>query len=175
MNEATKCRCNVCSSHISFDRADAGLTVTCPHCGMDTMLYVPPEPTENAPLTKTFGASELDPPFFDDGTVTVTKTRFVVGSQIIALSGVTSVAATEVAPKKLWPIGTLVLAFILIPFPLAAAVVAIISIIWLFLQKPLYAVVLNTSGGELKALTNPDKNYVAKVITALNSAIIARG
>lgn len=35
-----RCLCTVCSGHIAFDPAHAGETVTCPHCGMDTVLYL---------------------------------------------------------------------------------------------------------------------------------------
>jgi len=46
---STKCLCTVCSGHIAFDAGNSGETVTCPHCGMDTVLYLPrpttiPEP-----------------------------------------------------------------------------------------------------------------------------------
>jgi hypothetical protein len=36
-----KCKCNQCSAYIEFDAGDAGQTVPCPHCGMDTILYIP--------------------------------------------------------------------------------------------------------------------------------------
>jgi len=37
-----KCNCNNCSSHLEFDSANAGQVITCPSCGMETKLYVPP-------------------------------------------------------------------------------------------------------------------------------------
>jgi hypothetical protein len=39
--QTVKCNCNQCSGHIEFDAASAGQSVTCPHCGMDTILFVP--------------------------------------------------------------------------------------------------------------------------------------
>lgn len=36
-----KCRCLYCDGHIEFDTDSSGATVTCPHCGMDTTLYIP--------------------------------------------------------------------------------------------------------------------------------------
>jgi membrane protein YdbS with pleckstrin-like domain/DNA-directed RNA polymerase subunit RPC12/RpoP len=36
-----KCVCNNCPGHIEFDESSAGQTVVCPHCGIETMLYVP--------------------------------------------------------------------------------------------------------------------------------------
>jgi hypothetical protein len=37
----TKCSCNNCSGHLEFDESAAGSTVVCPHCGMDTLLFIP--------------------------------------------------------------------------------------------------------------------------------------
>jgi DNA-directed RNA polymerase subunit RPC12/RpoP len=42
----TKCSCNTCSGHIEFDAAHAGETVTCPHCGLETILFVPAVPLD---------------------------------------------------------------------------------------------------------------------------------
>ncbi len=52
--ELVTCNCNHCNSHIQFERSQLqisgastsgamGPSVTCPHCGMDTILYVPNE------------------------------------------------------------------------------------------------------------------------------------
>jgi len=38
---SAKCRCRNCNGHIEFDQRSAGQNVTCPHCGMDTQLYIP--------------------------------------------------------------------------------------------------------------------------------------
>jgi DNA-directed RNA polymerase subunit RPC12/RpoP len=35
------CPCNVCSAKIEFEPSRAGETIACPHCGMDTLLYIP--------------------------------------------------------------------------------------------------------------------------------------
>jgi hypothetical protein len=34
------CRCQLCSAPIEFESTDAGKTIACPSCGMDTQLYV---------------------------------------------------------------------------------------------------------------------------------------
>jgi DNA-directed RNA polymerase subunit RPC12/RpoP len=36
-----KCSCQICSGHIEFDASRAGEAVACPHCGMETTLFVP--------------------------------------------------------------------------------------------------------------------------------------
>jgi hypothetical protein len=35
------CRCRHCNGHIEFDASDAGATVACPHCGLETVLFIP--------------------------------------------------------------------------------------------------------------------------------------
>jgi hypothetical protein len=39
-----KCLCNNCSGHLEFESSEAGQRVDCPHCGMETVLYVPQAP-----------------------------------------------------------------------------------------------------------------------------------
>lgn len=38
---SAKCHCRNCDGHIEFDPSAAGQTATCPHCGMDTTLFIP--------------------------------------------------------------------------------------------------------------------------------------
>jgi len=38
---SVKCSCNNCSEHLQFELQDAGKRIDCPHCGMETLLYVP--------------------------------------------------------------------------------------------------------------------------------------
>jgi hypothetical protein len=38
--ELAKCKCELCSGHLEFERLHAGTIVPCPHCGIDTLLYV---------------------------------------------------------------------------------------------------------------------------------------
>ena len=39
-----KCPCNVCSAKIEFEPSRAGYLATCPHCGMETTLFIPVPP-----------------------------------------------------------------------------------------------------------------------------------
>ncbi len=39
------CHCNHCSGHIEFASEGAGQSIVCPHCGIETVLYVPQVPT----------------------------------------------------------------------------------------------------------------------------------
>jgi Zn finger protein HypA/HybF involved in hydrogenase expression len=39
--EELKCKCQHCDGFLLFDESRAGETVTCPHCQMETILFVP--------------------------------------------------------------------------------------------------------------------------------------
>lgn len=59
-----KCFCNVCSQPIEFELSRAGELVQCPHCGMDTVLYL----TRTAPdeaKPKPLSTPEPQPPQLD--------------------------------------------------------------------------------------------------------------
>lgn len=44
-----KCPCNNCSGHVEFDSQDVGRTIECPHCGLETLLFVPQRPLDPPP------------------------------------------------------------------------------------------------------------------------------
>jgi hypothetical protein len=45
------CRCHYCDGHIEFDASSAGEAIPCPHCGLETTLYVPQTPLPGPPVT----------------------------------------------------------------------------------------------------------------------------
>jgi hypothetical protein len=47
-----KCFCQYCDGHIEFDAKNAGEIVACPHCGLETKLYVPQIPLPGPPLAE---------------------------------------------------------------------------------------------------------------------------
>ena len=47
-----KCACRHCDNYIEFDTSHASETIACPHCGMDTILFVPPPPNSIQPPKK---------------------------------------------------------------------------------------------------------------------------
>lgn len=57
-----KCVCNNCPGHIEFDEKDAGQTVICPHCGIETLLFIPKNVLEtNTPSPVTASATPPSP------------------------------------------------------------------------------------------------------------------
>jgi DNA-directed RNA polymerase subunit RPC12/RpoP len=45
----TVCPCNNCSDNLEFDSAHVGETVVCPHCQLDTVLFIPQVPVDSQP------------------------------------------------------------------------------------------------------------------------------
>jgi hypothetical protein len=114
--------------------------------------------------------------FFDYDGVRVTSTRFIVDGQTYAMSNVTSVSAEVQTPNRIIPalliLGGLVLALSRI---YAGLLLPIIGIIWWKLQKTIYHVTLHTAGIETSALQTHQKEYLQRVVRALNDAIVYRG
>lgn len=114
--------------------------------------------------------------FFEYEDVKVTNARFISGSQTYAMSNVTSVKASEQKPKRLWGILLVVVGLATaISSPVIGIVIAACAAIYLYMQKTMYHVMLATSGGETSALKTHQKEYLQKVVSALNEAIIHRG
>ena len=119
--------------------------------------------------------------FYQNGNVSITNTRFMVGTTTYAMHGVTSVKRRQVNPPKggsiiLGIIGiVMLLACPAIVLKLAGVVAIIIAVIWYRSIKSVHIVLLNSASGETQALSSTDNIYINEVITALNQAIIYRG
>ena len=136
--------------------------------------------------------------FYDDGRNKVTNSRFIVGGQTYALSGITSVriARTDFKPPayKNW-VGIIAFGFVAAPIaaiftgdafkgfmPIIQNVLSVGIGIALFkyhntIKNPNsdYHVVTTSSSGENEALTSSDRELVQKIVNALNEAIVSRG
>jgi uncharacterized membrane protein len=114
--------------------------------------------------------------FFEYEDVKVTNARFISGSQTYAMSNVTSVKAFEQKPKRFWGIVLMIIGLsVAINAPVVGLVIAVGAAVFLFMQKTVYHVMLSTSGGETSALKTHQQEYLQKVVSALNEAIVHRG
>jgi hypothetical protein len=64
------CFCQYCNGHIEFDVAHVGEVVACPHCGLETTLYIP-----QAPLARPTNAKSPSAPDPDSATPAPAETR----------------------------------------------------------------------------------------------------
>lgn len=118
--------------------------------------------------------------FYSNGNVSITNSRFIVGSTTYAMNGVTSVKRGETNPSKVAPIIMCIIGAIALingtaTSFLVGAILIILGVLWFRAIKPEYIVFLNSASGESQALSSKDRKYIDDVINALNNAIIHRG
>jgi hypothetical protein len=119
--------------------------------------------------------AESERVFLQEGNVSVSDKRFVVGAQTYPLSGITSIKSHQQVPSRVIPIVIGLFGLLVLASSVAGGAIAILVafLIW-FLQKPAYSVVLSTAAGEQQALMAPDRAYIERVVQALNNAVVAR-
>ncbi|HZL13258.1 MAG TPA: DUF6232 family protein [Verrucomicrobiae bacterium] len=91
------CTCNLCSNQIEFESNAAGQTVACPHCGMDTMLFIPHG------QSRTFGTrtdAKNTGMIYQEGNVSVSKTILKVGSSTYPIAAISSFRIIKLPPKR---------------------------------------------------------------------------
>jgi hypothetical protein len=114
--------------------------------------------------------------FFEYDDVKVTNARFISGSQTYAMSNVTSVKAFEEKPSRLWGIVALLIGLAIASSNATVGlIITAAAAFYLYWQKTVYHVMLATAGGETSALKTYQREYLSKVVAALNEAIVHRG
>ena len=122
--------------------------------------------------------------FFQSRGIAVTNARFIVGAQTFAVRGITSVQGVETPASYGWPalltlLGLVIMALSLFGGEVGVGVFGVLLFaagIWLFTrQKPKFAVVLRTAGGDVTAYESRNRDHIAEIIRALNEAIISHG
>lgn len=106
--------------------------------------------------------------FFEDDKIKITSARAIFGGSTHVLNAITSVRNCELKPKRTWPI------FLMIAGLFCFFTTTIIGVVWWFLQKTEYAVLLSSASGDLCAFVTKDKALADRVVTALNEAIVHR-
>ncbi len=92
------------------------------------------------------------------------------------MSNITSIKAFEQKPNRFWAILIMFFGLLLtITFLPVGLTMIGASAIYMIFQKTTFHVMLSTSGGETSALKTHQKDYLNKVVSALNEAIVYRG
>ncbi|WES96264.1 DUF6232 family protein [Chryseobacterium arthrosphaerae] len=116
--------------------------------------------------------------FYNDNFVIVTQSRFVAQSKTYAMRNISSVHVFEIIKSR-----TRSVLFIILGLPFlfskdifwVGIIILLLGIWWLFSIKNEYAVRISTNSGEANSIISKDRNYIQKVVNALNNAIIHRG
>jgi hypothetical protein len=112
---------------------------------------------------------------FQHEGVQITKSRFVNGNQTYAMSNITSVKSFENKPSYASNIFVFLVGLAtLTSYPVVSLICFAAAAVTIN-KKSTFHIMLTTSGGEVSALETHEKDYIEKVVAALNQAIIARG
>ena len=116
--------------------------------------------------------------FFEYEDVKVTNARFINSNQIYSISNITSIKVSEEASSRAggvicFFVGLLIAA---LGFYIIGFLVSLVCGVYLYGYKKRvkYSIVLMTAAGEVTALATYQRDYLDKVMTALNLAIVAR-
>lgn len=122
--------------------------------------------------------------FFNEGSVVITNSRAVIGGTTYAMSNITSVGMGSTPASR--ALGIIIAIFgVLVLLGGAAAesggviafgvVVLAVGIAAAVLPKPTYIVKLGSASGEQRALSSKDREFIERVVNAMNGAIVHRG
>lgn len=119
--------------------------------------------------------------FFEEGYVTVTRSRIVIGNQTYPVANITSIRTDTVHPNLLGPFLVGIFGAILLivgisegasAFLFGAGLIAVSVVLWKR-AKSTYTIFFGTAGGEQRALESEDADYVNRVARAIDQALIA--
>lgn len=116
--------------------------------------------------------------FYQDSSVTVTQSRYITQSKTYAMRNISSVHVFEIEKSKVVPVLMILLG---IPFLFSGNVFWIgliligLGILIIFNIKNEYTVRISTNAGEADSTISIDKDYIQKIVNALNEAMIHRG
>lgn len=116
--------------------------------------------------------------FYKDNFVRVTQSRFVTQSKTYAMRNISSVHVFEIEKNRTHPI---IMILVGAPFLFygdnfwIGLIIIALAILWLLSIKNEYAVRISTNAGEANSIISKDRNYIQKIVDALNEAIIYRG
>jgi len=123
---------------------------------------------------------------YEKGTIKITNLRAIFAGKTYSVSNITSVESVKIEPGH-------GLEFICLLAGMAFAVIGAVDLknnmqffiyaaiafaLFYFIKRsssPTWSVNLTTAAGEVKALTSPDQQEIAKIVESLNSAIIQKG
>ncbi len=128
--------------------------------------------------------------YYADSDVMVTSHRAVFGTTTYAMANITSVSMGHRPPRLMWsPLGILfglaifTLAMLQLPEGVAAAILggAIgltlvgIGAVIVARAEPIYVIKIASASGEAKAITSENRDYIERIVGAMQQAIVERG
>jgi hypothetical protein len=128
--------------------------------------------------------AEEDSFYSDERGVNITGTRAIFGATTYSMANISSVRTDEEPPKRGGGIGTAILGMLLLIIGIAASwtwliiggiVVISIGALVAWAARGKYHIKVSSASGEATALTSDDKEYIGRIVQALNESMISRG
>jgi Family of unknown function (DUF6232) len=118
--------------------------------------------------------------FYQDQNVIVTNSRVVASGKTYAMSNISSVTNFRIVKNSTIGIVIIVVGGLSLFSGewqgwLFGIIVIILGAVIIRKKKDYFSVQISSNSGESKAIISKDKNYVQKIVDAVNEAIIYRG
>jgi hypothetical protein len=116
--------------------------------------------------------------FYQDQHVTVTQARFISQGKTYAMSNISSVSLFEIKRSRILEILMIIIGLFMLAADdtrIVGVLLIMIAIALFFLLKNSYSVRIQSTSGEADGLISKDGEYVNKIVSAVNEAIIFRG
>lgn len=118
--------------------------------------------------------------FYRDLTVSVTQSRYIVGDKTYALHNISSVTISKIKESRFNARVVIITGVIAFFIPndfqiMIGGLLLAIGIIWHINIRDSFTVRISTNSGETDSIISSDEDYIKKIVSALNQAIINRG
>jgi hypothetical protein len=123
-------------------------------------------------LLKCLNMKEIS--FFENNSVIVTQTRFIVGHKVTEIKNISSVKVEVLRSYRKIQVIVMLIGFLLMFFKelrIAGFVVFGATFLFMCLMEEKFTVRVNTNSGETDTLVSKDKEYIEQVAKAINSAM----
>ena len=115
--------------------------------------------------------------FYRDKKVLISNSRAFINGITYAMSNITSVSALEIKKSKTVPILMIIVGILSLMGELYGfgITIALVGIILFLLTRSSFVVRICTAGLEQDVLVSKNREYILKIVSAINGAIIHRG
>ena len=123
-------------------------------------------------------AAPTEKTFFQEGSVRVTQARFIAGSRTYAMSNISSVYTYRKQRSVKLEVALIVIGMLCLFSDggrMFGFAMILLGILLLMLLKDSYSVRIQSNSGVTDGLVSKDKQYIEKIVDAVNEAIVYRG